>query len=90
MIKKSTLSQIFTLITRADNKSRNWMHDKVFDPRYKNKVVVPILFAFRRKIEWVVLHTDTTELYIVVSSLLNERNCFCEGRDRRIPHLKLL
>jgi len=66
------------------------MHDKVFYPRYKNKVVVPILFAFRRKIEWVVLHTDTTELYIVVSSLLNERNCFCEGRDRRIPHLKLL
>ncbi|KFN13177.1 hypothetical protein DJ94_4884 [Bacillus pseudomycoides] len=38
------------------------MHDKVFDPRYKNKVVVPILFAFRRKIEWVVLHKDTTEL----------------------------
>ncbi|PHF38934.1 hypothetical protein COF72_22595 [Bacillus pseudomycoides] len=54
MIKKSTLSQIFTLITRADNKSRNWMHDKVFYPRYKKKVAVPVLFP--RKIEWVVLH----------------------------------
>ncbi len=62
MIKKSTLSQIFTLITRADNKSRNWMHDKVFYPRYKKKVAVPVLFSTEDRIGRLTLHKDTTEL----------------------------
>ena len=61
------------------------MHDKVFYSGYKKKVAVPVLFSFPWKIEWVVLHKDTTELLYRCILFVERGELFLLGQKQENP-----